>query len=53
MNVEQIFEEIKTALIKVTSGEATRSSTENASTKITVYRVGQTVRVDIKEKSNN
>jgi len=53
MNIEQIFDEIKAALIKVTSGEHTRSSIENETTKITAYKVGKIVRVDIKEKLNN
>jgi len=51
MDIELLLDEIKVALIKVTSGGVTRSETENSDFKLRVYMVADVIRVDIKEKN--
>ena len=50
MDLTLVLREIEAALTKVIKEGVTKSQTENDSFKITVYRVGGVVRVDIKEK---
>lgn len=53
MNVELLMEEIEEPLRKVVSGKVTKTQTELEEFKLTVYKVGDVIRIDIKEKLNS
>jgi len=53
MNIDLVMDEIKIALVKVVKGGVTKSQTELDAFKLTVYKVGDVVRIDIKERLNS
>lgn len=53
MNLDSVLDEIKIALVKVVEGKVQKSQTELDDFKLTVYRVGDVVRIDIKERLNS
>lgn len=50
MDIDLILNEIRAALVKVTSGGVTRCETENENVKLKVYKVVDIIRIDIKQK---
>jgi hypothetical protein len=53
VDIDLLMEEIEIALIKVIKGKVTKSQTEQDEFKLTVYKVGDVVRIDIKQKLNS
>ena len=53
MDIDLVLDEIKAALRKVVKGGVTRSQIELDNFKITVYKVGSIIRIDIKETLNS
>jgi len=53
MDLDLVMSEIKTALVKVMKGGVTKSQTELDNFKLSVYKVGSVIRIDIKEMLNN
>lgn len=53
MDIDLVMEEIKAALKKVVKGGVTKSQIELDNFKITVYKVGGVIRIDIKETLNS
>ncbi len=51
MNISAVIGEIKTALVKISSGEITKAGVEINGTSVKVYKVGEVIRIDIKESS--
>jgi len=53
MNLKEVMKEVEEALVKITSGKASRAEVANNSVTIKAYKVGEVIRVDIKEKKDN
>lgn len=51
--ISKYFDQIKAAYFEITMFKYNKSIIENSEVKITIYRVGPVVRIDIKEKNND
>uniref|UniRef100_A0A6M3KRJ5 Uncharacterized protein n=1 Tax=viral metagenome TaxID=1070528 RepID=A0A6M3KRJ5_9ZZZZ len=53
MDLALVIKEIEISLVKVVRGGVQKSQTELGDFKLTVYKVGGVIRIDIKERLNS